>query len=115
MMARPTITPTDEQRRIVKSMAGMGIPHEQIVQIIGYRSPKTLRKHFRKELDVGAAEANYKVATTLFRMATSGECVAATIFWAKTRNGLREYPQAAQTRPSPPPFIVARELEGGQQ
>ena len=29
--------------------------------------------------------ANARVAGTLFKMATSGECVAATIFWAKCR------------------------------
>ena len=113
-MPRPLFTPSAEQRALVKSMAGVAIRHEDIARIIGIRSPKTLRKHFRLELDSGAPEANYKVASTLFRMATSGSCPAATIFWAKTRNGFRERPYSPSTS-APPPFIVIREPEGGQQ
>jgi hypothetical protein len=113
-MSRPQFKPTNEQRNIVKSMAAMGIPHEDIGRKIGVRSPKTIRKHFREELDLGAMEANYKVAKTLFEMATSGAHPAATIFWAKTRNGFREHPYSANIPTSPPPFIVAREPEGGK-
>jgi hypothetical protein len=90
-------------------MAAMGTPQEDTARLIGIRSPKTLRKHFRKELDLGATEANYKVATTLFSMATSGQCPAATIFWMKTRNRFRERPPEEASRIMPPPFIVARE------
>ena len=108
-MARPQFKPTDDHRRMVKSMAAMGIPHEQIAIKIGIRSPKTLRTHFREELDSGATEANYKVAQTLFQMATSGQCPAATIFWSKTRNRFRERDPDEVARIAPPPFIVARE------
>ena len=108
-MARPSYKPTEEHRRIVKSMAAMGTPHEDIATKVGIRSPKTLRKYFREELDLGATEANYKVAKTLFEMATSGECPAATIFWAKTRNHFREHYADQPTRIQPPPFIVSRE------
>jgi hypothetical protein len=111
-MPRPQLNPTKEQRDIVKSMAAMGIPHQDIALKIGIRSPKTIRKHFRQELDLGATEANYKVAKTLFEMATSGDCPPATIFWAKTRNGFREHPHLAGAPITPPPFIVAREPEG---
>ena len=51
---------------------------------------KTLRKHFTMELERGRIEANCQVAQTLFDLATSGVCVAATIFWAKTRMGFQE-------------------------
>jgi hypothetical protein len=108
-MARPQFKPTDDQRRIVKSMAAMGIPHEQIAIKIGIRSPKTLRKHFRDELGLGSTEANYKVAQTLFNMATSGKCPAATIFWSKTRNRFRERDPEEFARIVPPPFIVTVE------
>jgi hypothetical protein len=96
-------------------MAAMGIPHDDIALRIGLRSPKTIRKHFREELHIGSIDADYKVAKTLFQMATSGEHPAATIFWAKTRNGFREHPHCSN-RPvaPPPPFIVARDQEGGQ-
>ncbi len=51
---------------------------------------KTLRKHFRAELDRGTVEANAKVAQSLFQMATQGKNVAAAIFWMKARAGWRE-------------------------
>ena len=59
-MPRPQLKPTEEQRRLVKSMAAVGTPHEDITRKVGFRSPKTLRKHFREELDIGIIDANYK-------------------------------------------------------
>ena len=108
-MPRPKLTPTEEQRRMVKALSACGTPHEKIAKVIGVRSPKTLRKHFREELDLGSTEANYKVAQTLFKMATSGECVAATIFWTKTRIRPSERASDDVRQIAPPHFIVARE------
>jgi hypothetical protein len=54
---------------------------------------KTLRKHFRPELDRGMVEANLKVGPSLFQLATSGRNVAAAIFWMKARAGWREKPE----------------------
>lgn len=81
--------PTEEQRRTVKSMAGFGIPQADIAAVIGI-NPETLRKHFRHELDVAMAEANARVAGSLFRLATEGENVTAAIFWLKCRAGWKE-------------------------
>ncbi len=81
--------PTPDQRRTVKTMAGFGIPHTDIAPFIGIDT-KTLRKHFREELDRGMTEANAKVAQSLFQMATQGKNVAAAIFWMKARAGWRE-------------------------
>jgi DNA-binding NarL/FixJ family response regulator len=88
-MARPCFVPSAEQRRSVKAMAGLGLRHQDIALVLEI-SEKTLRKHFRSELTRGAIEANAKVLQTLYGMATSGENTAATIFYAKTRCGLRE-------------------------
>jgi hypothetical protein len=95
-------------------MAAFGIPHDSIALKMSVRSPKTLRKYFREELDLGAMEANYKVLMTLFGMATSGEHPAATIFWAKTRCGFREQPAFEPASGPPPPFMVECKPEGGQ-
>jgi hypothetical protein len=92
-MARPSFSPTPEQRRSVKLMAGLGLRQEHIAVIVEI-APGTLRKHYRKELDRGMAEANAKVLQTLFSMATSGKNTPATIFWSKTRCGLRERKEA---------------------
>ncbi len=84
-----TLEPTDEQRRMVRAMSGFGVPHNDIATLLDV-DPKTLRKHFRIELDRGMIEATAKVGQSLFRMATEGNNVAAAIFWMKARAGWRE-------------------------
>jgi predicted ArsR family transcriptional regulator len=83
------LQPTDEQRRLVRAFSGFGVPQEDIARHLNVE-PKTLRCHFRDELDRGSIEATAKVAQTLFQMATSGQNVAAAIFWMKARAGWRE-------------------------
>jgi hypothetical protein len=84
--------PTEEQRRTVRAMSGYGIPQEDIATFFDIDA-KTLRKHFRNEIDKGSIEATSKVAQSLFRMATEGKNVAAAIFWMKARAGWREKQQ----------------------
>ena len=105
-MPRPRLQPSEEQRRLVKSLAAMGNKQEDIARILGIRSPKTLRKHYRQELDRGALEANHNVAQTLYKMATSGQRPAATMFWLKARAGWRERTTSGQEMQAMPPFVV---------
>ena len=81
--------PTEEQRRTVKAMAGLGVPHDGIAVLLEI-DPKTLRKYFPQDLERGSVEATAKVAQSLFQMATTGKNVAAAIFWMKARAGWRE-------------------------
>lgn len=81
-MAKPRFNPTPEQRKIVRAMAGYGVPQEDIAVVVGI-APKTLRARFRNELDRAMIEANAKVAERLFRMTERN--VAAAIFWMKSR------------------------------
>ena len=81
--------PTEDQRRTVRALSGYGVPQDGIAIHIGVDA-KTLRKHFREELDRGMTEANMRVAQSLFNMATTGGSVAAAIFWMKARAGWRE-------------------------
>ena len=83
------IEPSEDQRRLVRVMAGFGVPQDAIAQHLEI-DPKTLRKHYRLELDRGMVEANVKVAQSLFAMATQGNNVAAAIFWMKACAGWRE-------------------------
>jgi hypothetical protein len=78
--------PTEKQRRTVKAMAGLGVPHESIAVLLEI-DPKTLRKHFDQELARGSVEATAKMAQCLFQMATAGKNVAAAIFRMKARAG----------------------------
>lgn len=88
-MARPQFQVTEKQRQQVKNMAALGLRQEEIATLLEI-TPKTLRKHFRDELDRGALEANAAVMGSLLQLATSGKNASATIFWVKTRCGLRE-------------------------
>ena len=64
-MARKTFPVTDAMRERVRRLSGVGVPQDDIANIIGCDA-KTLRKHFRYELDRGAAEADAAVASYLF-------------------------------------------------
>ncbi len=110
-MPRPKLQPTDENRKMVRMMAAFGVDQDQIAARIGIRSPKTLRKYFREELDYGAVDANLRVAQTLFKMAVSGEHPAATIYCLNSRGGWKDHPRF-QSAAAPPPFIVASDKGG---
>jgi hypothetical protein len=105
-MSRPKFIPTDLHRTTVKSLAAYGIPHEEIASMIGLRSAKTLRRHFREELTHGSIEATAQVSQTLYQMATSGEEPACTIFWMKTRGGWREKQRPENAPSAAPDFVV---------
>ena len=75
-------------------MAAYGIPEPDISRTVGI-DPKTLRKHYRDELDLGTTKANAQVAGFLFNSAKNGN-VTAQIFWLKTRARWRETPVELQ-------------------
>jgi hypothetical protein len=89
-MGRRAHKPDPTQRRQVEAMAAYGIPEPDISRVVGI-DPKTLRKHYRDELDMGETKANAQVAGFLFNSAKSGN-VTAQIFWLKTRAKWRETP-----------------------
>ncbi len=81
--------PTEELRQQVQALASFGVPQEDIALYIEV-DPKTLRKHYRRELDIGLIHANAQVAQRLFKSATVDGNVASIIFWLKSRAGWRE-------------------------
>jgi len=96
---RPVFEPTAEQRRLVKALAAVGVSQNDIALVVEIDA-KTLRKHFRTELDLGAIEANAKVAQALFKRATEEKGAAgvqAAIFWLKVRAGWRDTDQPSPT------------------
>src|SRR5215469_14153278 len=98
-MARQEFAATDAMRKKVRSLAAHGVPQEVIAGVIECDS-KTLRKHFRKELDRGMNEADAGVVCALYRSATQGRSVAAQIFWVKTRI-MRRWGREAPSDPVP--------------
>ena len=87
-MAKTAFVVNDALREKARYLAGLGVPQDDIAQIIGC-APKTLRKRFRDELDRGVAEANATISGSLFGAAKGGN-VTAQIFWLKTRAHWRE-------------------------
>jgi hypothetical protein len=75
--------PTPETRRLVESSSGLGLPHESIAVLVGI-DDKTLRKHYRHELDMGKAKANGQIAKTLFSKAVAGDTTS-LIWWTKSQ------------------------------
>ncbi|WP_152662476.1 hypothetical protein [Devosia soli] len=90
---RPSYQPTDKDRRVVEMMAGWAMAEERIAKVIGV-DPKTLRKHFAQELEVGHAKLEAQLAQNLLRIAQGHDrqSLIATIFALKTRFGWVEQP-----------------------
>ena len=90
--------PTPETKAQVSALYSYGIPQEEIAGFIGIDA-KTLRKHYRQELDTAHVKAHAAVGKFLYQNATGAtlkegashsDCVRAAMFWAKTRMGWRE-------------------------
>src|SRR5580704_16661140 len=108
-MAKPKYVPTEEQKRTVKSMSAFCIKQEAIARVLHFRSPKTLRKHFREELILGEIEAVAQVAQTHYQMAKSGKYPASTIHFLEKRRHWMEDPSEAG--PVAVPEFVVMEKE----
>jgi hypothetical protein len=88
---RPKYEPTEADRNTVRSMASQGVPHETIALCLGKKGidPKTMRKHFRRELDTAAAITNANIGTNVYNAAMRGEAWACC-FWLKCRAGWKD-------------------------
>jgi NAD(P)-dependent dehydrogenase (short-subunit alcohol dehydrogenase family) len=80
--------PTDAQRQLVQLHATVGTTQAVIADILEI-DLKTLRKHYRAELDQAKSKANATIGGALFNKAKGGD-TAAMIFWMKTQAGWRE-------------------------
>jgi len=80
--------PTDAQRKLVQLHATVGTTQDMIARVIGI-DKKTLRLHYRDELDLSMAQANATIGGALFNKAKAGDTASMT-FWLKTRARWRE-------------------------
>ena len=85
----PPHEPTPEMRELVIQHSRVGSPQKVIMQLLDIKCPKTLRKHYRDELDIAKYSANADVGGALYRKAMDGD-TSAMIFWMKTRAGWSE-------------------------
>ena len=80
--------PTDESKKLVRSLSAVGIKYVDIASKLEI-SDDTLVKHYKKDLEDGRTDANASIGQTLFQQATNGN-TAAAIFWLKTRANWKE-------------------------
>jgi hypothetical protein len=99
-MGRLAHKPDPTSRRQVEAMAAYGVPEADVATVLGI-DPKTLRKHYRQELNTGAIKATTKVAESLYRKALGdgSQSVTAAIFWLKTRAHWKEMNVHEQSGP----------------
>ena len=106
-MSRQPHEPTDKTRAEVSALCSFGVPQSEIATYIGI-DPKTLRLHYRDELDQAHTKANAAVGKFLYQNASGAtlkngashsDCVRAAMFWAKTRMGWRETERHEHTSP----------------
>ena len=88
MQTKPPHKPTDKDRQNVETMSAVGIPQDDIAAFLEI-DPKTLRKHYRQELDTAAVKANSAIGGALYKKAMAGDTTA-MIWWTKTRMGWSE-------------------------
>ncbi len=83
----PSIVPTDEDRRKVEHLAGLGVPLEHIAAVVGPPggiSRDVLTKWFGPEIAQGKAKAAEAISGTLYQRAMAGD-TACLIWWSKTQ------------------------------
>ena len=103
-MGRPPHQPTDQTRLQAKTLAAVGIKHEDIAAKIGICAD-TLVKYYKQELDDGRVDANAQIGKSLYEQAKSGN-TAAMIFWLKTRAGWKETQVQEHTGPDGTPLVI---------
>lgn len=84
----PKHEPTDLTRQTVQLHTSAGTPQALLARLLGI-DEKTLRLHYRDELDLSMVKANAVIAGVLFAKAKAGD-TASVFFWLKTRAGWRE-------------------------
>ena len=86
---RPWHRVTADSRRMVREAVGLGLQQNNVARLLGI-SPKTLRRHYRHEIDTGIDQVNLDVARALYTRASSGKDTIASIFMLKARAGWKE-------------------------
>jgi hypothetical protein len=97
---RPPHAPDERLRNLVKWLRIGGNTQERISEAMSL-DPKTLRKHYRAELDESKRDIDALMTNSIVMMGLGGEKrdwtkanITAAIFYAKTQMGWKEPPQA---------------------
>ena len=88
---KPKYQPTAADRATVQNLAALGATHADIAMCIGTKGidEKTLRKHFRRELDTSLMEVKALAMSKVVAAIKNGEAWA-VCFFLKCKAGWRE-------------------------
>ena len=90
---QPPYDPTEDDRSLFTALMVNGVSVAQAARILRL-DEKTVRKHFKAEIQDGRDMANAKVASRLFEQASGdgkdSPSVTARIFWLKARAGWKD-------------------------
>lgn len=99
---RPEHQPTDKDRLTVKVMVAGGIEQIHIAAVLGISKP-TLRKHYKREIAVGATEINGLVVAEHIKRIQAGDFKAIE-WWEKSRMHWSETQKVETTGPDGRPI-----------
>jgi len=75
--------PTPEQRRLVESTSGVGLPYNEIAALVGI-DEATLLQHYAREIELGQAKASGQIAKAIYNKALDGD-TASLKLWTQTQ------------------------------
>jgi hypothetical protein len=75
--------PTPEQRRLVESTSGVGLPYNEIAALIGV-DEATLLEHYGREIELGQAKASGQIAKAIYSKALDGD-TASLKLWSQNQ------------------------------
>ena len=85
---RPAHVPSEASRKLVKALSGVGLTQKQIADKLDISVP-TLNEYYRREQDLGKADAIATIAQSLFNKARNGDN-ASMFFFLKTQGRWKE-------------------------
>lgn len=100
---RPPATFTDEQSKLVETLASFGVHRSIIAETVSV-TEDTLYKHFKEVLTTAKVKAVARMAGALYRSGINGN-VTAQIFYLKTQGGWKE-PREETIEQAPPVVTV---------
>jgi len=92
----PGFRGTDIEREQVENLAALGIPAQDICDIM-HIEPQLMALYYANEMKTGAARVNAQVARVALGLALSGTDSDMTKFWLKTRAGFVETKRVEHT------------------
>ena len=108
----PMHKPTEQNRKKVISYARLGITHEEIARVLQIDA-KTLRLHYRDELDTAHTIANAAIGGELYRKAMDGDTTC-LIWWTKARMRWSEKRETDTEAPDPITSIEYVEVDASK-